>query len=169
MKYSLSETIITKVHAFNRINVPEKATCGSEVPRQRCAVAIKTEGRTVYEFDGNRCESNSTSAVFLPAGSIYSWYCDVKGECLMIEFDAVNHPDTLMTFRIKNIAEHISVFDRLSNIMMFKKNAYEMKCISGVYDVLIKLCEAESTDYGYISKKKKIKPSLDFLEKMNRI
>ena len=82
MSNSLSEMIITKIHAFNRVNVAENATGGSAKPRERSAIAIKTEGYTIYESGGKKFKSDNTHAVILPKGSAYFWVCKQKGECL---------------------------------------------------------------------------------------
>lgn len=164
MSNTLSEMIITKIHAFNRVNVSENATGGSAKPRERSAIAIKTEGSTLYESCGNHYKSDSTHAVILPKGSVYSWVCKQKGECLMIEFDGDNVPETLTTTKMKNCAEIASVFAKLENLMIFKKPAYKVKCMQGVYEIIIKFCDAENSDYSLVSKKKKIEKSVEYLE-----
>ena len=165
MSNSLSEMIITKIHAFNRVNVAENATGGSAKPRERSAIAIKTEGYTLYESGGNQYKSDNTHATIIPKGSVYSWVCKQKGECLMIEFDGENMPKALTTIKTKNCAEFASVFERLENLMIFKKPAYTVKCMQGIYEILVKLCESDASDYSLISKKNKIAKSVEYLEK----
>ena len=90
MSNALSEMIITKIHAFNRINAMENAVGGYTVPRDKSAIAIKTEGCTEYKSAGIHYLSDSSHAILLPKGAVYSWICKQKGECLMIEFDGEN-------------------------------------------------------------------------------
>jgi len=164
MSISLSEMIITKIHAFNRVNVAENAVGGSGKPRERSAIAIKTEGYTIYESGGKHFKSDNTHAVILPKSSAYFWVCKQKGECLMIEFDGENVPENLTTIKMKNCAEIASVFARLENLMIFRKPAFTAKCMQGVYDILVKLCESEASDYSLSSKKNKIAKSVEYLE-----
>lgn len=165
MSNSLSEMIITKIHAFNRVNVSENAIGGSAKPRERSAIAIKTEGLTLFESDGNHYKSDSTHATLLPKGLVYSWVCKQKGECLMIEFDGENMPEVLTTIKMKNCVEIASVFARLESLEMFRNPAYNVKCMQGVYEILVKLCESETSDYSLASKKNKIAKSVEYLEK----
>ena len=164
MKNILSEMIITRIHAFNRVNVPSNSSSGFSHPRERSALAIKTEGLTEYKSGNIRLKSDSTSAVLLPKGSMYSWVCLQKGECLMIEFDGINIPENPVAIKMKNLSEITGIFTKLEKIMIFKKNAYTIKCMQGVYEILVKLSDADNADYGLTSKKNKISESVSYLE-----
>ena len=164
MSNALSEMIITKIHAFNRINAMENAVGGYTVPRDKSAIAIKTEGCTEYKSAGIHYLSDSSHAILLPKGAVYSWICKQKGECLMIEFDGENIPEALTSIKIKNCSEISTIFARIENLMIFKKPGYNIKCMFGVYEILVKLCESEASDYSLTSKKSKIAKSVDYLE-----
>ena len=164
MNSSLSEMIITKIHAFNRINTPVNSGNFTS-SRERSAIAIKTDGCTEYVSEGLVFRTDNTHAILLPKGSAYSWKCLHAGECLMIEFDAENISDKLCSLQLKNISEIASVFERLENLMIFKKPAYKVKCMQGLYDIIVKICESDSSDYSLISKKAKIAKSVEYLER----
>lgn len=164
MSSTLSEMIITKIHAFNRVNVMENTVGGYAVPRDKSAIAIKTVGCTEYQSAGIHYLSDSTHAILLPKGAVYSWICKQKGECLMVEFDGENVPEALTLIKIKNCSEIATVFARLENLMIFRKPAYTVKCMQGIYEILVKLCESDASDYSLISKKNKIAKSVEYLE-----
>lgn len=165
MSSTLSEMIITKIHAFNRVNVMENTVGGYAVPRDKSAIAIKTVGCTEYQSAGIHYLSDSSHAILLPKGAVYSWICKQKGECLMVEFDGENVPEALTLIKIKNCSEIATVFAKIENLMIFKKPGYNIKCMQGVYEILVKLCDSETSDYSLVSKKNKITESVEYLEK----
>lgn len=160
----LSNLIVERLYALNRINILPGQKVHREA-RERDAIAIKTSGKTLYTAQGIEYLSDPSHIVLLPRGSSYSWICNESGECLMIEFDALPLLGLkgLRSFKM-NTKELITIFNRIEYLWTFKKPAYTLKCMAGLYEILAKLSEAGMTNYQLSSKFDLIKPSVEFLE-----
>ncbi|MDW7658319.1 MAG: AraC family transcriptional regulator, partial [Bacillota bacterium] len=101
------------------------------------------------------------------AGSTYSWISREPGACIMFEFDAEvrENKHDLVSIRINNLAEIASITQRLEHLWVFKKPAYMVKCLAGLYDVVSRLADAELLRYQDVKKHQIIMPSVTYLEK----
>lgn len=162
--YNLSDLIVKKVCAVNRINViPFQKVYRKN--RERDAIAIKTSGKTVYSSNGKSYVSDYNHIIILPKGASYSWICSEPGECLMIEFESeLTVGCGLKSFKVPNQAEFAHIFNRIEPSWIFKKPAYTLLCIAGLYEILAKLANTELPDYSLTTKYDIIKPSLKYLE-----
>jgi AraC-like DNA-binding protein len=162
---ALCNLIVNKICAVHRINVkPNETVC--KVDRERCAIAIKSNGKTIYTSEGKKYISDSNHVVFLPRGITYKWVCVEPGECLMIEFETNTNYSSyrLESFKVKNQSTFINIFNRMELSWTFKKTAYTIKCMSDLYEILAKLIEFKSLNYELSTKYYIIEPSVKYLE-----
>jgi AraC-like DNA-binding protein len=157
--------IISRIWAINRINLVRQVPIVRE-NRERWAIAIKTAGQTLYTACGHHYLSDASHVVILPAGSTYNWISREPGECIMFEFDAGHRYDTqdLISIRINSPTEISSIAQKLEHLWVFKKPAYAVKCLAGLYDIVSRLAEAELLRYEDVKKHRVIMPSVTFLE-----
>lgn len=162
-KNELSNLIIRKICAINKINLP----CGGPLGRQnreQSAFAYKSKGETVYQSGGQTVVSDSEHIVLLPKGSTYSLVCKEEGECLMIEFEAENMNETLTSYDVSSPSEMTNIISRLEHFWTFKKPAYKIKCMAGIYEVIAKLEDSRTNLYQLSSKYNIIKSAVKYLE-----
>jgi AraC-like DNA-binding protein len=164
----LSDLLISKIWAINRINLPPRDPI-ERIARERWAVAIKTAGRTIYQSAGRTAVSDINHVVVLPQGATYRWLCHEPGECVMIEFDAVSaaqpeKPEPV-SIRVGHLADIYAIAGRLEQLWVFRKPAYTVKCMAGLYEIIARLFDAELTSYGLSEKHRLIQPSVSYLER----
>ncbi len=163
MQNFLYDMIITGIYAFNRIRVSQGQTAQRR-GREYSAFAIKTHGCTIYRMRRAKYVSDPGHVIFLPRGASYSWECLEEGECLMIEFDCENCPDSILSSPVKSSMELAAIFSRLENLMLFRPHGYLPKCMTGLYETISRIAENEQTDYRFSSKKERIRPSVEYME-----
>jgi len=157
--------IVHKICALNRVNLPAHETVYRR-NRERCAIAIKTAGKTIYTARATQCIADAAHIVFLPKSATYSWVCLEPGECLMIEFEADTEVSTygVTSIPVTSITEIVTIFTRMEHAWTFKKPAYTVKCMAGVYEILTKLAEFKLSSYATSSTYHIIKPAVHYLE-----
>lgn len=162
---NLSDLVIRNIHALNKVNI-KISERKNRYNRERWAIAIKTNGKSMYESNGKKYFSDINHMILLPKGISYTFQCIEFGECFMIEFEAeLNASNCEITcYKINNILEIITIFNRIEHLWTFKKPAYKIKCMAGLYEILAKLYEFDSVDYQLSSKFDLIKPAVNYLE-----
>lgn len=158
----LSELIVHRIVAVNRVNL----AIGTYSIKNRpyCTLTFKLKGRTVYTQDAREFLSDSAHVIFVPAGASYSFRCEESGECIIVEFAAVNTGASLGSFAFHNEAETESVLTKLERAFTFKKPGFEAYCLSGVYRLLYYILSQNVSQYLAGLKKKRIEPGLNYLE-----
>ena len=164
-KLDLSKITVTRVLAVNKINISHIHSSYRE-NRECWAVSVKVGGRTVYRAGGRDYLSDSSHVIILPRGVSYRHSFEDLGECYMIEFEAEYDGDTpdITSYQISRNHDFINKMLNLERKWTFKKPAYELFCMSGVYDILAKLQEKKMSAYYSSSKYEVISPAVRFLE-----
>ena len=158
----LTDLIITKIHC---ISTMYNAT-GSRSKRQYrpyCAILIKYSGETEYTCCNEKIISNKNSMVILPKGSAYEWVCTKSGYFSIIEFDCNKTLDHILSFSISNSEKILKIFKDLEYKRLLKSPLYELECIRGTYDIILKLLQASPRTYQPVSKQQKIQPAVDYI------
>ncbi len=164
-KINLPSLTIKRIRAVNRINVSTKST-GMRKNRNCWAISVKLAGRTVYLSGGKEHVSDPDHVVLLPMGSSYKNRFEELGECFMVEFEATYDGEvpTVTSYPVSRKHDFVNKAINLERLWTFKKPAYELFCISGLYDLLAKLHETELSGYYSSSKYKVIEPAIKYLE-----
>lgn len=158
----LSELIVTKVIAVNRVNM----ATGSYAVRQRpyCALTLKLRGRTVYTQNGREFISDSNHLIFVPAGANYNFRSEELGECIQVEFTADLTDTEILSCPVKNSAELQTILEKIEQSFTFKKPGYHPYCLSGLYRLLYTMTSQSPHGYLIDLKKQRLQPGLEYLQ-----
>ncbi len=164
-RLDLSRITVKKILAVNRINITHIHT-SSRDDRECWAISVKIGGRTVYRSDGREYLSDPDHVVILPRGVSYRNSFEELGECFMIEFEADYEGEMpgVASYSVSRNHDFINKMISLERKWTFKKPAYELSCMSGLYDMLSKLREKELAAYYSSSKYEVIAPAIKYLE-----
>lgn len=161
---NLFNMIITDVSACNRISVlPE--TRLSRKNRERTAIAIKTEGSTVYVHDNKEYLSDRNHICILPKNSSYSFFCEKKGLCLMIELETLD--DLTLPFisiKVNNTDEIIKEFYKIEHALNFKTSGTRFSTIKGAYAILEKISDQLNQEYSSPKTNEILAPAIKYIE-----
>ncbi len=164
-KLDLSKIAVKRILAVNRINITHTHT--SQRSNRECwAISVKSEGRTIYRSSGKEHVSDADHVVILPKGASYKHTFEELGECYMIEFEADydgESPD-IISLSVSHKHDFVNKMIGLERKWTFKKPAYELNCMSGLYDILAKLQEKMLSAYYSSSKYELISPAVRYLE-----
>ena len=152
---------ITSVIRLN-LSIPKD----SRVNRKTNAIAIKTVGKTVYSYNGERYISCPGKAIVLGKGSSYEIDFIEPGECFLIEFET---EDGCLDGKIGalNFGKSAVLTDLLSDIertFAYKRPYYEYELLSKVYKLLHHVFTFDGN--GYIPKNKIyiLEPAIKYIE-----
>ena len=142
-KFDISNLIISQICDVYSYTLP-KDTEGSAITAHS-VILIKKKGSSEYVIDGKKYIANKENIIFIPAGTEYSMYVYRPGECVMIEFDALNSGEAsaceFFTGDDKDVADTVkSIF----HYWKLKGPAYHSKCLSELYSFITQLSTAHS-------------------------
>lgn len=159
----LSELIIQRIVAVNRVNRMDGSY--SVKDRPFCALCYKTRGYSEYTQNGKTYASDKNRIVFIPSTASYDYYCLETGECIIVEFEAVNAGHEICSFSVKNDMEVLSLLEKIERMHTFKKQGYAFYCQSGLFKLLYYMISQQEEQYLPNMKRRRIEPSLSYLEK----
>ena len=164
-KIDLPSIKIKKMHAVNRLNISTKHSYYRK-NRHCWAISVKFAGKTTYTSEGKVHISDPDHIVLLPKGAAYRLSYEELGECFMVEFEADYDGEnpSITSYAVSRKHDFVNKAINLERLWTFKKPAYELFCISGMYDLLAKLHETELSGYYSSSKYKVIEPAIKYLE-----
>lgn len=154
---------VLNVRSANRVyNTPEKGAVHNK-NRKRWAVALKRTGKTYYSVGGRQVISDSLHPVILPGGSSYSWRCVEEGECLLIEFDALEQHTEILSFSVADSSFLVNEFSNIEKNLT--KGALETKLenMQRLYRLLAQLFKTASKDYYSKGKQQLLTPAVDYI------
>ena len=163
MENNLFDLIITDVSACNRITATEK-TKVKRYNRERTAIVIKTEGLTVYEHGGKEYHCDKNHICILPKNATYSYICEKKGLCLMVELETVDQPLPFMSIKINNTDEIINEFYKIEHAINFKMTGKRFSAIKGTYSILEKISEQLNLEYSSPKTNELLAPAIKYIE-----
>ena len=157
------EITILKVVAANRLyNTPTVGTVQRR-NRKRWAVALKRSGKTYYNIDGKEQVSDSLHPVILPAGSSYSWRCVEEGECLLIEFDALQVHHDILSFTVTDSSFLVNDFLKIQKNLPVSTAEAKLENIHRLYGLLLQLLKTAPKEYIPREKQQLLRPALDYI------
>lgn len=154
---------VLKVVAANRLyNTPAIGTVHRR-SRKRWAVALKRSGKTYYTVNGRVVVSDSLHPVILPKGCAYSWRCVEEGECLLIEFDAVQEYEDILSFAVTDNSFFINDFLKIQkNLPVFTAEA-KLEGVHRLYGLLLQLLKTTPKEYVPREKQQLLRPALEYI------
>ena len=159
---NLSELIVTRIIAVNRVNMATGAY--SVRHRPYCALTLKLRGRTVYTQNGREYISDCNHLIFVPAGAHYSFHPEELGECIQVEFIADLTNTGILSCPVNNSAELQTILEKIERSFTFKKPGYHAYCLSGLYRLLYSMTAQNPQGYLIDLKKQRLQPGVEYLE-----
>ena len=158
----LTDLFITKIHSVTTM-YNETGSRSKRTYRPYCAIVIKYSGETEYTCRDGKYISNKNNMVILPKGSAYEWTCTKSGYYSIIEFDCNKTLYKILSFPISNSDKILKIFKDLEYKRTLREPLYELECIRGTYDIILKLLQASQRAYQPASKQRKIQPAVDYI------
>ena len=115
--------IVTNIVSANRLYNTENEQSILRRNRNRWAVVLKRTGKTIYNSGNKTFVSDARHPALLPKGSNYSWQCVEAGECLLIEFDAPQGQEEIISFSVSDSSLFESVFAEIQKNLHISSTA----------------------------------------------
>lgn len=163
MNTSLSNMIVSRVLACNRIHHPA-GTQSRRFQREQYALTMKTQGSTVYEWNGQEFVSDPGHVCLLGKGLDYSFTCREAGECLMIEFELAEPlPPRLLSLPAADPDELVLHYLKAERALTVPDEASGLTAMAEVYAILAELAGQTSGSYSDTRQKRLLAPAMKFL------
>ncbi len=164
----LNNFVVRDIFAVNDINHKQIGKVGTRKNRPFFSLAMKMEGRTIYQDDqGKSIVADKDTVILISKGSSYRWACKELGECIMIEIvaDYSGNPFSLLAFKLneKNRLEVHRLFSNINRRWKERKEAYMLRCKSTIYDILAHASMNQEKIYTPKSMAKILQPAVDYM------
>ena len=151
-----------RIRSANRIKYAPVNSEVSNRNRKRWALALKREGCTRYTAGDNTYISDAKHIMLLPKGSKYRWTCTESGECLMIEFDADQTYDGILSFEIADTTAFLNTFYQIRKSQYFPTPEASLESSYLLFGLLLQLVKSKSTSHTP-KKKQLLQPALHYI------
>jgi len=162
--HSASDIVITKVLSANRLLHSPVGVTTYRHQRERWALALKVEGKTIYTIEGKDIVSDSTHPVILAKGSNYSWKCIRPGACLIIEFEAISQQSECLSFEVSDSNVVSDTFYKIEKRLNGSADYQELECISLLSFLLLSLLKSNVGEYATKNQRQKLSSALRYIE-----
>jgi len=157
------EITVLKVAAVNRLrNSPIDVNISHQY-RKRWAIALKLQGKTYYSVNGQQILSDSLHPVLLPKGCSYTWTCTEPGDCLMIEFDALETQTDIFSFTVQDSSFIVNELLHIQKWLHIPTASARLECCTRLYNLLLQLIKTEEKEYIPLKKQQRIQPAMDYI------
>lgn len=154
---------VLKVVSANRLYNTRAIGTVHRRSRERWAVALKRSGKTLYTINGTHVLSDSHHPVILPKGSSYSWRCVEEGECLFIEFDALQEHSNILSFTVTDNRFFINDFSKIQKMLPVSTAEDGLESVYTLYGLLLQLYKTVQKEYVPREKQQLLRPALDYI------
>jgi AraC-like DNA-binding protein len=160
MKY-LEDAVITDVDLISDLYSSE-GNGGKRRNRQRGAIIVKYEGKTLYTAKNGEFISSSTNIAVLPKGSDYEWRCIESGHYLSLEFDTEATETDIFTVPVKSSEQIVKL---IKDAIERRKspNYKKSEALRDAYEIIVRLIKNEHHHYAPGDKQRKIAPALEYI------
>ena len=154
---------VLKVASANRIyNTADRGTVRNK-KRRRWAIALKRTGKTYYTVGDQQILSDGFHPVLLPKGCSYSWRCVEEGECLLIDFDAPQELDQILSFAVTDNSFLVNEFLKIQKNLADGSVTARLESVQRVYGILVQLLKNAAKDYYPKGKQQLLQPAVDYI------
>lgn len=154
---------VERIVAVNRLhNIPTEIETRRGC-RQRWALALKLEGSTYYNANGQQIYTDSLHPALLPKGSSYSWRCVTPGECLFIEFDAPQESQQLFSFFLPDNRFCVSEFLEIEKSLQQDTPEKRLEGVYRLYALLLQLAKSGTEKHSPKGKQALLQPAVRYL------
>ena len=154
---------VTNVIATNRLLKSPVGMTTYRYNRERWAIILKLGGKTFYSANKKKILSDALHPVILPKGSTYSWKCVEPGECIIIEFDALESGSDIYSFKISDNSYITNAFTKIEKSLNSKNGNFELECNYLLCGALIFLSKSIKTEYVSKDKKEMLQAVIDYI------
>ena len=154
---------VLRVTSVNRLRNSPVGVTVQHNNRSRWAVALKHSGKTYYTQGDRQILSDAHHPVILPKGSCYSWKCVEPGECLLIEFDALETAEHIYSFSCTDNSFIVNEFDKLRRALHKTTPDGQLEAMSRVYGLLQQLVKGALKDYVPKGKQQLLRPAVSYI------
>ena len=160
---SVANITITKVTSVHRLLKSPVGITTYRHNRDRWAVVLKREGRTIYTVDGKEIISDGLHPVILPKGCSYGWSCVEPGECLQIEFDSDAEDTAVVSFEISDNSTIMNAFSKVEKSFNKQRPYYQLECYVQLYGILLFLAESTVKEPTHPKKHEILHPAMKYI------
>lgn len=160
---SVANITVTKVTSVHRLLKSPVGVTTYRYNRDRWAVVLKREGRTVYTVNGKKIISDGLHPMILPKGCAYAWSCQEPGECIQIEFDADGKDMPITSFEISDNSTILNAFSKIEKSFNKQKPYYQLECYVQLYGILLFLAESTAKDPSHPKKRELLHPAVKYI------
>jgi AraC-like DNA-binding protein len=165
-KIDLSSVVIKEILSIFPIKLSAYEEKGM-TNRNGTGFIFAEKGQLTYSMNGHTFVSDQNHALLLPSGATYSILSVTDSVSLLINTIATGYDfngASICVYKINSPMSFFSVFHRLDTTWTFRKNAYKLKCMAGLYDLLVKIHEMDTLPYTPDYKYDQIEKSIEYLE-----
>ena len=159
----LNNITVTNIASALRLFNPVNAAKTYRKKRERWALALKTRGKTTYTDGGKSYLSDAMHPIIMPKGCQYSWKCLEEGEFLIVEFDALEESDDLISFTLADNSFLVFSFDKIEKALAGSSPDKNLKAKQLLYGVLYDLTKTAAKEYTPKDKIKLLSPATEYI------
>jgi len=160
----LTDLIVTKVTLTSVIYGEKRSSSPNFCQdRKRWAIIIKYEGETEYISHDRTYLSNFQNIPLLPAGCAYRWTCKKAGHYAVIEFECNKKLPEIFSFPVTDGEKILRIFRDLDYYRTGADPLADIKCIHGVYEILLILTKGWQKNYTSSSHRQVLQKAVDYM------
>ncbi|HWR23852.1 MAG TPA: AraC family transcriptional regulator, partial [Feifaniaceae bacterium] len=165
MSMDLASMKISDIALVIKVPQPEGSICHFS-NRSESGLIFVESGRLFYEHEGRQYLSDCDHALFVPKGINYTLKCLEKSMSYVVNFNLASEGpcETLFSFDSGPSQRLLAQLDRMNIIWTFRKQSYELRCMSLLYDLLAILDEKKPRKYLPKYKYDRIACSIQYME-----
>lgn len=152
---------VLKILSVNRLRNSPVGAAVQHANRSRWAIALKREGKTYYTANGRQVLSDRERPVILPKGCSYSWICTEPGECLILEFEAAQTGEDIISFSVADNGFILSAFADIQRNLHIPTAEARLMCLHRVYGLLLQL--AKTKTYAPRRRQQLLQPAMEHI------
>jgi len=160
------EITVLKVVAANRLSGDRTEGAPIRRFRKRWALVLKSSGVTYYTINGRDVLSDREHIVLLPRSCAYSWHCTEPGEYLMLEFEAPQIGDDILSFFVADNSFFVRDFEHIQKCLHTPTPEARLETVYRLYSILLQLFKTTAKEYLPKGKKQLLQPAVDHITKM---
>ena len=137
------------------------------VTRQRgrkCwGLVLKAGGQTVYHQGSKTFLSDKNHVMLLPKGSQYEWTCTDQGECLVIDFEALEEGSQLCSMEVGDNSFFLTAFSKIDRILSPEAETGRLEAMQLLYGLLTQLARITPKPYIPRGKQQLLSPAVEHM------
>ena len=159
----VSNLVISDIYSAIRFTDSPIGVTNTRRNRDAWAIALKTEGKTIYKVGGKEILSDKTHPVILPKGCDYTWRCIERGECIIIDFDAdITHND-FESFNKSDTTLIVGNFAKIEKALNRKSRGYKLECFYLLYEIIAFLLKDEAKSPAHPKILRTLSPAVKYM------